>query len=250
MTMALGSIKEAVARELAPQGRLRVAINFGNSVLAQRDPSGGGPRGVSVDLAHELGSRLGVQVDLVEFAAAGQVVQALEDGAWDVAFLAIDPARSVEMHFTPPYLLIEGAYMVRADSPISGPKQVDRDGIRIGAGVGSAYDLFLTRTLKRAQLHRSPTAVEAFDRLAKGEHDVAAGVRPVVERFVQSQDSLRVLSPSFMSIQQAIAIPRRPEGAFAVAYLSSFLQQLKSNGFIATSLHRSGQTDAAVAPDH
>ena len=93
--------------ELAPTGKLRAAINFGNPVLAQKDPATGEPRGVSVDLARELGRRLGVPVELVTFDAAGKVFAALKTGAWDIAFLAIDPARATEIAFTAPYVVIE-----------------------------------------------------------------------------------------------------------------------------------------------
>src|SRR5690242_11032403 len=97
-----------VVTDLAPTGTLRAAINFGNTVLAQRDPASGEPKGVSIDLARELGGRLGVPVEIVAFEAAAKVFEALKTGAWDIAFLAIDPARATEIAFTPPYLLIEG----------------------------------------------------------------------------------------------------------------------------------------------
>src|SRR5207249_4217608 len=135
-------------------GKVRAAINFGNAVLAQKDPATGEPRGVSVDLARELGRRLGVPVELVTFDAAGKVFEAIKAGAWDVAFLAIDPARAAEIAFTAPYVLIEGTYLVRRDSPLRAIDDVDRDGVRIAVGKGAAYDLYLTRTLKHAQLVR------------------------------------------------------------------------------------------------
>lgn len=100
--------------ELAPTGKLRAAINFGNPVLAQKDPASGEPRGLSVDLAHELGRRLGVPVELITYDAAGRVFDALKKGAGDVAFLAIDPARATEIAFTAPYVVIEGIYLFRA----------------------------------------------------------------------------------------------------------------------------------------
>ena len=140
--------------ELAPTGKLRAAINFGNPVLAQKDPATGEPRGVSVDLARELGRRLGVPVVLVTFDAAGKVFDALKTGSWDIAFMAIDPARAAEIVFTAPYVVIEGTYLVPADSALRTIEDVDRDGVRVAVGNKSAYDLYLTRTLKRAQLVR------------------------------------------------------------------------------------------------
>ena len=106
-----------VVKELAPSGKLRAAINFGNIVLAQKDPAGGEPRGVSAELARELAKRLGVPIEYVTFDAAGKVFDALKVGAWDVAFLAIDPVRSEGIEFTGPYVVIEGAYLVPSSSP-------------------------------------------------------------------------------------------------------------------------------------
>ena len=138
--------REVVA-ELAPTGRLRAAINYGNPVLAQRGP-GGEPRGVSVDLARELARRAGVELEVVPFDAAGKVFEAAKSGSWDIAFLAVDPVRAADIAFTSPYVLIEGSYMVRQDSPLRAPGEVDREGVRVAVGRGSAYDLYLTRTLK------------------------------------------------------------------------------------------------------
>jgi polar amino acid transport system substrate-binding protein len=144
-------------RELAPTGTLRAAINVGNPVLAQRDPRGGELSGVSVELARALGSELGVPVQLVTFDAAGKVVAALGSDAWDVAFLARDPTSAAEILFTPPYVLIEGTYLVRDEASFRSVEELDRPGIRIAVGKGAAYDLYLTRALKHAELVRSDT---------------------------------------------------------------------------------------------
>src|SRR5881275_1710930 len=143
-----------VVKELAPNGKLRAAINFGNIVLAQKDPATGEPRGVSSELARELAKRLAVPIEFVPFDAAGKVVDALANGVWDIAFLAIDPVRGAGIDFTAPYVLIEGAYVVPADSGLKTVEDVDRDGVRVAVARASAYDLYLTRALKHAKLVR------------------------------------------------------------------------------------------------
>ena len=120
------AVPPAVIADLAPSGTLRAAINFGNPILARRDPVTGAPSGVSVDLARELGRRLGVPVELVPFLAAGKVTEGARTNAWDVAFVAIDPVRGVDMEQTPAYVIIEGAYLVPVASPITANAQVDR----------------------------------------------------------------------------------------------------------------------------
>jgi polar amino acid transport system substrate-binding protein len=246
MSAVLQSVDAAVLRDLAPNGVLRAAINFGNSVLAQRDAATGEARGVSVDLAIELARRIGAVPHLVPFDAAGKVVDAVSQGAWDVAFLAVDPTRSAEIRFTMPYVLIEGAYMVRDDSALQSAHDVDRPGISVALGAGSAYDLYLTRSLKHAGIERRATASEAFDLLVGGAADVAAGVHQVVERYARCQGGLRLLEPNFMTIRQAMGTPAACESG--ARYLADFIDEMRASGFVADALARSGQRDAVVAP--
>ncbi len=232
--------------ELAPTGKLRAAINFGNPVLAQKDPASGEPRGVSVDLARELGRRLGVPVELVTFDAAGKVFDALKTDAWDIAFLAIDPARATEIAFTAPYVVIEGTYLVPADSPLHTIEDVDRDGVRVAVGNKSAYDLYLTRTLKCAKLVRVPTSPEAIDVFLKDKLETAAGVKQPLLQFAKTHPNVRVMDGRFMAIEQAMGTAKGREAG--ARYLREFIEEMKASGFVARGLQKSGQGDATVAP--
>jgi polar amino acid transport system substrate-binding protein len=236
----------ATARALAPRGRLRVAINFGNAVLAQRDPVSGEARGVSVALARELGRRLGVPVDLVTYDAAGKVTDALRSDAWDVAFLANDPLRAAEITFSAPYVIIEGAYLVPLDSAVQTNDEVDRDGTRIAVGRGSAYDLFLTRTIKHAQLVRVPTSPDAITTFVAEKLEVAAGVKQPIVAYANTHPGVRVLPGRFMVIEQAVGIPKDHDAG--AAYVRAFVEEMKASGFVAKALAATGQSDAAVAP--
>jgi polar amino acid transport system substrate-binding protein len=234
-----------VIADLAPNGRLRAAINFGNPVLAQRDPATGAPGGVSVELAKELGRRLGVPVDFVPFDAAGKVVDALKTRAWDVAFLAIDPVRGAEIDFTAPYVVIEGTYLVRANSPLRSVDEVDREGVRIAAAQASAYELYLTRTLKHAKLIRAPSWAAAIETFLQDQVEALAGVRQVLVEFAKARPDLHVMSGRFMAIEQAMATPKgRKVGA---GYLREFVETMKSSGFVGNALVQTGQVDATVA---
>jgi polar amino acid transport system substrate-binding protein len=240
-----GSTPDAVT-ELAPSGKLRAAINFGNPVLATRDAATGEARGVSVDLARELGKRMGVPVELVLYAAAGKVVEGLKSNAWDVAFVAIDPARAVDVDFTAPYVIIEGAYLVPTDSPIRSNSEVDRDGVRIAVGAGSAYDLYLSRELKRAQLVRAPTSPVVVDTMNAQKLDVAAGVKQQLEADAKRVPGVRLLEGRFMVIEQAMATPKgRSAGA---RYLAAFVEEMKASGFVAAALVQHGIAGATIAP--
>ena len=232
--------------ELAPSGSLRAAINFGNPILATRDAASGEARGVSVDLARELGKRLGVPVRLVTYPAAGKVVEGATANEWDVAFVALDPKRAMDMDQTNPYVVIEGAYMVPQASPIRANAEVDRPGVRIVVGAGSAYDLYLTREIKKAQLVRAPTSPAVTDMMVGQSLDVAAGVRQQLEADAKRIPGMRMLDGRFMVINQAMATPRgRPAGA---RYLNAFIEDMKASGFVAQALARHRIDGAAIAP--
>ncbi|MDQ4110124.1 MAG: transporter substrate-binding domain-containing protein [Actinomycetota bacterium] len=229
------------ATDLAPTGTLRASINLGNPVLAQGTPEA--PSGVTVDIAREMARRLGVPVSFQCFDAARKSFEALRSGAADVAFLAIEPARAAEVEFTAPYVLIEGVYAVAADSHIGTAGDVDRPGVRVGVKEGSAYDLFLTRTLENAEVVRGADGIDAFRELGL---DVAAGIRQPLTRHVAADPGLRMVEPRFMEIRQAVAVARDHSPA-TVSFLHELVEDLKASGRIAESLAGSGQ-DASVAP--
>jgi polar amino acid transport system substrate-binding protein len=238
------SIEEA-AHSLAPSGRLRVAINLGNSVLAQRTPAGE-LTGVSVILAQTLAKRLQVPVDLIPYTAAGMVFDAMDKGAWDVAFLAIEPERATKVDFSPPYVFIDGTYLVRKDSPFQKADDLDRPGIRIAVGRGAAYDLYLSRTLKNAELRRAPTSVAAMQMFVDERLDAAAGVRQALADYAREKPELKVLGDSFSRIDQAIGVPKgRTVGA---AYIRAFVEEMKRSGEVRRSLDETGQASAGVSP--
>ena len=231
-----------ILSDLVPTGTLRASINLGNSVLAQGNEAA--PSGVTVDIARELGTRLGVGVELLCFPAAKESFEAMNQGRADICFLAVEPARAETVAFTAPYVIIEGIFVVAEDSSMSLPADVDQPGVRIGANEGSAYDLFLSRTLAHAQLVRASDGVAAF---IEQRLEVAAGIRQPMAEFVASRPGVRMLEPRFMEIEQAVGTSRGRETA-TVDFLHAFVEELKAEGFIADALRRSGQNDASVAP--
>jgi polar amino acid transport system substrate-binding protein len=235
-----------VVKELAPSGTLRAAINFGNTVLAQKDPAGGVPRGVSGELARELAKRLGTPIEYVTFDAAGKVFEALKAGAWDIAFMAIDPVRSEGVEFTGPYVVIEGAYAVPANSALQTNEDVDREGVRIAVARGSAYDLYLTRAIKKATLVREPSGPEAMAMFRRDKLEVAAGVKQPIVAFAKEHPEFRVIPGRFMVIEQAMGTPKGRDAG--VRYLREFVEEMKASDFVANALKASNQPDAAVAP--
>ncbi len=242
----MSSISPAVRSDLAPTGTLRVGINHGNLVLAQKDPASGELRGVAVDLARELGRRLDVPVELVQYSSAGQMTDALATGAWDVAFLAREPGRAGEIGFTAPHLLIEGTYLVPAGSPYARAAEVDRDGVRIAVSEKSAYDHFLSRNIKHATLVRAAGNRAGLGLLQAGRADVIAGVRQLLLMDQAKLPGSRVLEDRFMTIEQAMGLPRGRDAG--LQYAKAFIEDVKASGFVARSLEKSGVRGVPVAP--
>ncbi len=233
-------------RDLAPTGKLRAVINLGNPILASKDAATGEAKGVSVDLARELARRLGVEAELVTVTSAGQSVETLASGRVDVGFFAIDPARAATTAYSAAYVQIEGAYLVRNDSPLKANEEVDREGTRIAVGNKSAYDLYLTREIRKAKLERAPTSPAVVDYFLANKLDVAAGVKQQLEMDAKRLPGLRLLPGRFMVINQAMGMARgKDEGA---RYLSDFVEEMKASGFVARALERHRIEGAVVAP--
>lgn len=234
------------AEALAPTGVLKATINLGNPILARQE-TGQEPTGVSVDLARALAARLELPLELLVFDAAAKAVDAVANARADVGFFAIDPLRSHGVHFTSPYVLIEGCYLVREASSFQTHQDVEQPGVSVVVGKGSAYDLYLTRTLKRAELVRSPTSPGVVDMFVAGGYDVAAGVKQQLESDAQRVEGVRLLPARFMVIQQAMGLPST-RGMLAASLLQRFIENCKSSGFVHEALRRHSIVGATVAP--
>lgn len=241
------TVASEIVRAFAPSGALRASINTGNPILAGLDAATGQAKGVSVDLARRFAERLGVPLQLVVFDTAGKSVDAVTAEQADVGFFAIDPKRGEGIHFTPPYVLIEGCYLVREGSPLQANEEVDRAGTRVVVGKGSAYDLFLSRELKHAQIVHAPSSPAVVDHFVQTGAEVAAGVKQQLEADAARLGGLRLLPGRFMVIRQAMACPRA-RGDRAAAELSAFVEEMKASGFLAEALARHGIVGASVAP--
>lgn len=229
----IAKIREA----LAPTGKLRASINVGNPVLARRDSTEANPIGVSIDIARALAEHLGMEIEFVVFTSAQQSVDAVADGKTDVGFFAIDPARGESIAFTDPYLHIEGWYAVHVDSPIQALEEVDNPGVRVAVSGGSAYDLFLSRTLKHAEILRAPNPQAVVNYFLEQRLEVMANVKQQLELDMLHFPGLRLLPERFMVIRQAMGLPRN-RGVEGHAYLAGFVEELKASSFIEQALKR------------
>ena len=221
--------------DLAPAGTLRAGINYSNFLLAQKDSVSGEPRGIAVELANEIARRLNVPVQFVTFETAGKMADAVKAGAWDIAFLANEPERAQDILFSPPYFEIETSYLVPAGSAIRTMADVDRTGVRIALADKSAYDLFLTRTLRQATLVRAQGGMAgSFELFISQKLDALAGIKPFLLMKAEELPDARVLEGSFTTVQQSIGVPKcRDAGA---QYVCEFVEDVKASGFLANTI--------------
>jgi polar amino acid transport system substrate-binding protein len=235
-----------VRAELAPTGTLRVALNMSNFLLTATDPATGAPCGLAADLGHELGARLGVPVVLLPYPNPGVLADAAPTGIWDVGFIGAEPQRAHAIDFTAAYVEIEATYLVPPGSPLMSIAEVDRPGIRIAAPARSAYELYLSRSLRHAEVVRFQGADSTFQHFVADKLDALAGLRP---RLVIDQDNLpgsRLLAGNFTAVQQAAGTPKgRPAGA---AYLYAFIEDIKASGLVARTIAKNNVRGLTVAP--
>ena len=242
------SINPTTLKSFAPSGTLRVGINLGNPVLASEDAATKQLSGISVDIATEIGKRINLPLQLIPFKSAGATVDGIKNGELDMVFVAIDPVRGADISYTPAYIQIEGAYMVKASSPLKNNVEVDVAGTEIVVGKGSAYDLYLTREIKNATLLRAASSQAVIDDFMSGKGNVAAGVKQQLESDAKRYEGLRMLPGRFMVINQSIGISKaRPDFEKTTAYLSEVIAQLKQSGFVANSMQRHHIQGAKVA---
>ena len=239
-------LSAAVCADLAPGGKIRAGLNYSNFLLVGKDPASGTPSGIAVDLAQELGRRLGEPVELVGYESGGKLADAARAGGWDIAFLGADPARASDIEFTAAYLEIEATYLVPAQSPLRSIADVDRSGVRICVSAASAYELALKRSIKRAELVRAGSIDASFDLFVERGLEALAGLKPRLVMDAERLPGSRLIEGRFTAIQQAIGIPRgRDAGA---VYLRDFVEEVKASGLIASVIERNNVRGVTVAP--
>jgi polar amino acid transport system substrate-binding protein len=224
-------VTKNVIAELAPTGILRAGINTQNFLLVSDRDESGNPTGIAPSMARAIAARLGVPLHLVAYESAKRLGDAIEDGAWDICFLGAEPARAERLGFTPAYCEIEATYLVPSGSPLNAIGDVDRSGIRIATNTGSAYDLWLTRNIKHAQLIHSPDLPKSRDLFVEQRLDVLAGLRTWLLQQAERLPGSRLLDGKFTAVQQAIGT--RGDNAAGVEFLTAFVEEAKRSGLIA-----------------
>ncbi|WP_201835710.1 transporter substrate-binding domain-containing protein [Microvirga zambiensis] len=235
---------DLLRQELAPSGTLRCALNHGNVVLVRRGLSEDTPSGVSVDLARELARRLDLPIEFRHYDKAEAVSDGAGSGEWDICFLAIDPKRAEQIAYSDPYVLIEGAYLLRRGSAARTPSDVDVQQLKIGVVKGSAYELHLTRTGQGGKLIRFSSFGDAVSSLDAGELDGLGGVRQAMQKVAVEHPGFEVMAEPFMAIPQAMGVSvLKPTAA---RFVRTFVKEMKASGMVSRSLAANGHADVTV----
>ncbi len=243
---AMADITPAVRTDLAPTGKLRAAINYGNFILATKDKATGESRGVAVDLMQEIGTRLGVPVEIVAYDSVAVMGDAAPSGVWDIAFLGSDPLREKLMSFTAAYLEIEATYLVPGSSALRTAAEVDRAGVKVAAPARANYELFLSRNLKNAQLVSTQGADAAFEALTSGKVDALAGLTQALTTLSAKLPGSRLVEGRFMGVQQSIAVPKGRDAG--LRFLRAVVEEAKVSGLVARAIEKTGAKGVSVAP--
>jgi polar amino acid transport system substrate-binding protein len=238
-------IPPAARAELTPTGKLRAGINFQNMLLTTRGPNGE-QGGVAVEFARELARRLEVPVEIVSYESAGALAESVSSGAWEISVLGIEPKRAEEITFAPPLTEIEATYLVPAGSSLRSVADVDRPGIRIVSAAKSAYDLYLSRTIKQAQLVQIAGIEAAQEHFAREKLEVLAGLKPGLLEFAPTLAGSRMLDGNFYVVRHTVGTPNGHPAADA--YLRELVEDVKASGLVAKWIEKSGVKGLSVAP--
>lgn len=238
---------QATRAEMAPTGTLRVGLILSNAVLVTKDPQSGELRGVTIDLGREIAARLGVPFEPVGYANPAKLAESFGSNAWDMAFIAIDPARAAVVDFSQPYMEVDNSYLVPAGSRIQSVADADQPSLRIAVPEKSVPDLYLSRTLKHAELVRIPGGLDAaLETLKSGKADAYAENAHMLLGFAARLPGARVLDGHYTVVQHGIAVPKgRPA---ALAYIKDFIEQAKASGVIRQAIERAGLRRTQVPP--
>jgi polar amino acid transport system substrate-binding protein len=239
--------QQEIVSELAPTGVLRAAINMGNFLLVTGKSAGGEPEGVAPDMAREIAARLGVPVAYLPYARPGELADAAGSGVWDIGLIGAEPQRAEKIAFSPAYVEIKATYLVPAGSPLKTIAEVDRPGVKIAVTARSAYDLWLARNIKQAEVLRANGGEATFKMFVDDKMDAMAGLRPGLLTEVQKLPGARILDGQFTAVQQAVGTAKA--NAAGAAFLRDFVEEAKKSGLVARLIERHQVTGRlSVAP--
>ena len=237
---------DALKDELAPTGKLRVAIGIspaGGAYWSTKTEAGG-YAGVPVDLGKVMADQVGVPVEYVAYSNSGQITDAASKGTWDVSFLPKDPERETKMLFGPIYEVTEATYIVKPGSAITNFQTLDQPGVKVAAVNNTTTMRGAVAHLKNAKVAGYQTYDEIFTLLKNGEIDAFALSRGQLDAMAKKIPGTRVLDETFKQTVTAVAVPLNH--LLALAYATKFMTEVKSNGVLRKAFDNNGLKDTPL----
>jgi polar amino acid transport system substrate-binding protein len=244
--MAGAARGDALKDEIAPTGKLRVAIGIspaGGAYWSTRTESGGFA-GVPVDLGKEMANQLGVPVEYVAYPNSGQITDSVSTGVWDVTFLPKDPERETKMSFGPTYEIADATYIVKPGSAITNFQTLDQPGIKVAAVNNTTTMRGAVAHLKNAKVAGYQTYDEIFALLKNGEIDAFALSRDQLHAMAKKIPGTRVLDETFKQTVTAVAVPLNHP--LALEFATKFMTEVKSNGVLRKAFDNNGLKDTPL----
>src|SRR3954466_14018029 len=244
--MAVPAGADALKDEIAPTGKLRVAIAIspaGGAFWSTKNEAGG-YAGVPVDLGREMAAQLGVPVEYVPHQNSGQIVDAVSKGSWDVTFLPKDPEREGRMSFGPIYEVADATYIVRAGSPATSFQTLDQPGTKVAAVNNTTTMRGAIAHLKNAKVTGYQSYDEIFSLLKNGEIDAFALSRDQLNAMARKIPGTRVMDETFKQTVTAVAVPMNHP--LALAFATKFMTDAISNGVLRKAYDNNGLKDTPI----
>lgn len=227
-----------IRNELAPHGVLRVGINLANFLLVTGREENGDPEGVSADMGRAIAEKLDLPVEYILYDTPGEVADAAQQDAWDIANIGAEPERAKTIAFTSAYCEIESTYLVPAHSSIQSIDEVDAEGNRIAVYARAAYGLWLIDHIKQAELVKTTGMDESLEVFIDQKLEALAGLRPRLVKDIKQLPGARILDGQFSAVQQAIGT--KPNRRNAADFLQQFVDEAKASGFVAGLIEKHG----------
>jgi polar amino acid transport system substrate-binding protein len=241
--------KADVMNELAPTGKLRVAIAVGpapSALYAIKDDATGQYRGVTVELGSAMAKKLGIPVEFLPHLASGEIQNSAASGKWDVTFMPVDEERKKIVDFGNAYHLLQSTYLVGPGAKLANVEEANASGVRIGGVADTATFRAAQRTAPKATFVALPGVDAAVAAMKAGEVDCIALSRESLSNLVTKIPGSRVLDGGFLNSSTAVAVPKgKPE---ALVYVSQFVEEAKSSGLVRRAFDAMNLQSAQVAP--
>jgi len=237
----------AVMQQLAPTGKLRVAIAVAPSPSAQFAIKDGDTfRGVAVTLGTALAKKLGVPVQIVPHQASGEIQNSAADNKWDVAFLPVDEERKKFVDFGNAYHLLQSTFLVAPGSKIHSVADANAKGLGIG-GVANTATFRAAKKATPNATHVDFAGVDAATAaLNEGRIEAIALSRESLAGLVKKVPGSRILDDAFLNSSTAVCVPKGKPAA--LGYVSDFIEEAKASGLVRRALDEMGLTASQVAP--